>query len=207
MSAVLVGLVLIGVAVAQLNRDAPARAKAIPLVNVGTVPTFTSGSSLPASTASKRPAHDAGHPIPVGARLTLGRLDVDAPIVHVGLVGNVMDVPRDPHDVGWWSAGAAPASDQGTVVIVGHINYAGVSGALSVLPESRPGDIVELVEGSTTIRYRMVAVHSYPKTVGIPADVFSRTGSPRLVLITCGGPFDSNTGNYTDNIVGYAEPL
>jgi len=26
------------------------------------------------------------------------------------------------------------------------------------------------------------------------------------VLITCGGPFDSATGNYLDNIVAFARP-
>ena len=39
-----------------------------------------------------------------------------------------------------------------------------------------------------------------------PTEVFSRTGRARLVLITCGGSFDSATGNYEDNIVAYAEP-
>jgi hypothetical protein len=29
----------------------------------------------------------------------------------------------------------------------------------------------------------------------------------RLVLVTCGGPFDASTGNYLDNIVAFAVPV
>jgi hypothetical protein len=39
-----------------------------------------------------------------------------------------------------------------------------------------------------------------------PAEAFDRIGRARLVLITCGGPFDPSTGNYRDNIVAYAVP-
>jgi hypothetical protein len=31
--------------------------------------------------------------------------------------------------------------------------------------------------------------------------VFVRAGDPRLTLVTCGGEFDSNTGQYIDNII------
>ena len=61
-------------------------------------------------------------------------------------------------------------------------------------------------EPHSSVRYRVAAVRTYPKQTGIPPDVFTRAGSPRLVLITCGGPFDSATGNYEDNVVLYAVP-
>jgi hypothetical protein len=49
-------------------------------------------------------------------------------------------------------------------------------------------------------------VRTYPKETGLPASAFARDGAPRLVLITCGGPFDAATGNYEDNVVVYATP-
>ena len=58
-----------------------------------------------------------------------------------------------------------------------------------------------------TERYRIVAVRTYPKSSGLPAAAFRTAGPAQLVLITCGGPFDSSTGNYRDNIVAYAQPL
>jgi hypothetical protein len=39
----------------------------------------------------------------------------------------------------------------------------------------------------------------------VPAALFTGTG-PRLVIMTCGGPFDSATHHYDDNVVVYASP-
>jgi hypothetical protein len=39
------------------------------------------------------------------------------------------------------------------------------------------------------------------------ADVFDRSGAPRLVLITCGGQFDYTASSYSDNIVVVATPV
>ncbi len=38
------------------------------------------------------------------------------------------------------------------------------------------------------------------------AEAFSAYGAMRLVLITCGGPYDAATGGYRDNIVVVAAP-
>ena len=84
-----------------------------------------------------------------GSRLRLTRLGINAKITAVNTVGNVMQIPRDPHSLGWWRGGAAPGASAGTTVIVGHINYAGVTGALAVLPDARPGDAVVVDEGRT----------------------------------------------------------
>lgn len=40
----------------------------------------------------------------------------------------------------------------------------------------------------------------------LPLDVWSQTGPARLMLVTCGGPFDSSIGRYRDNIVVTAVP-
>jgi hypothetical protein len=40
----------------------------------------------------------------------------------------------------------------------------------------------------------------------LPADVYSRRGRPRLVLVTCGGPFDEARRHYRDNVVVTAVP-
>jgi hypothetical protein len=36
--------------------------------------------------------------------------------------------------------------------------------------------------------------------------VYSSAGRPRLVLVTCGGRFETGTGRYRDNIVVTAVP-
>ncbi len=152
-----------------------------------------------------KPVRAAG-PVPAGSTLTLTRLALRAPIVPVTVSGGVMSVPRDPRTLGWWAGGANPGASSGSAVIVGHVNYAGIAGVLGRLPQTRLGDEIVLTEHQLRLRYRITAVRSYAKTSGIPADAFSATGPPRLVLITCGGAFDPNTGNYLDNLVAYAEP-
>jgi hypothetical protein len=202
-ASIVAGLLLMTVAIVLgVTQHSPARrGHAIPLVNVGRL---TPGPATH-STQSTSANAGGGRPIPPGTRLELSRLHVAAPITDVAAVGGVMQIPRDPHTVGWWTGGAEPGDAHGTVVIVGHINYAGVSGALSALPNLRPGDSLSLLGSGYRHTYRIVAIRSYPKTSGIPANVFSRSGTPRLVLITCGGDFDSATGNYDDNIVAYAD--
>ena len=35
----------------------------------------------------------------------------------------------------------------------------------------------------------------------LPSSIYTRTGAPKLVLVTCGGPFDARAGHYRDNII------
>jgi hypothetical protein len=174
---------------------------AVPLVNVGSVP--AAGAA-----GGPRPSSHPGVVVRPGTVLEIARLGVRAPVVTVSAPGGEMQIPRDPRVVGWWTDGARPGGSAGHAVIVGHVNYAGVSGALGVLPELKPGDLVTVdVPGSPAISYRIAALRSYPKSAGLPDGLFSTDGPPELVLITCGGTFDSSTGNYEDNIVAFASPL
>jgi len=175
-------------------------------VSAGNAPVADRGR-VPSSVATVGGRTSGRPPLPAaGAHLRYARFAVDAPIVTVRAVDGVMQVPRNPHRVGWWRDGAAPGAAHGTVVVVGHVNYAGVNGALAVLPQAHPGDRVVISAREGSVRYRVAAVRTYPKERGIPADVFAPGGAARLVLITCGGPFDAASGNYEDNVVVYAVP-
>ena len=48
-------------------------------------------------------------------------------------------------------------------------------------------------------------LRSYRKDA-LPTSLYSRRGAPRLVIVTCGGPFDRRTGRYRDNVVLTAVP-
>ena len=168
-------------------------------------PTRPPGRSATGRSATGRSAPGAV-PVPSGTELRIDRLSVRATVRPVTVTAGVLGVPQDPAMLGWWSAGARPGDRTGSVVVDGHVNYAGVRGALSVLPLLRPGEPVSLLMDGSRYRYTVTAARTYPKTTGLPAQLFSRTGPAQLVLITCGGPFDSGTGNYRDNIVAYAVP-
>jgi len=46
----------------------------------------------------------------------------------------------------------------------------------------------------------------FPKDTAPLAELFARSGQPRLTLITCGGSFDAAGGSYRDNVVITAVP-
>lgn len=184
----------------------------VPTVNAGTVPgsppiSSSRVSSAGAVSSASTPPAPAPRPMAApGARLSIPRLGVDAQIVAIGVVNRTLDVPLDPKVLGWWTGSAKPGSGAGSVVIDGHVNYNGVAGALSVLPSLRVGDRVTLTRGATQLSYRVTALRSYVKADGLPAEMFRQDVAERLVLVTCGGPFDAGTGNYEDNVVAYATP-
>lgn len=165
-----------------------------------------SSDRQPSVDRTAAPLAAAGSAVPSGTELRIERLAVRAAVRPVTVTAGVLDVPRDPAVLGWWSGGARPGEATGSVVLDGHVNYAGVSGALAVLPRLGPGEPLVLLTGGIRYRYTVTAERTFPKATGLPADLFSRAGPPRLVLITCGGPFDTGTGNYRDNIVAYAVP-
>jgi hypothetical protein len=108
--------------------------------------------------------------------------------------------------LGWWRDGGRPGSGRGTVVIDGHVDTRLQGpGALYRLREMPLGAVIELRDASGDQRYVVRAVHSYPKAA-LPSELFDRAGEPRLVLISCGGDFDTATRQYADNIVVYATP-
>jgi len=138
--------------------------------------------------------------------LSIPAVGVEAPVVPVRISAGALGVPQDVRTLGWWTGGAAPGSALGTVLIDGHVDSArqGV-GVLSAIARLPVGGSISLVSGRGTTSYLVQARRSYAKNA-LPGDLLNRTGAPRLVLITCAGPFDATTGHYRDNLVVYATP-
>jgi sortase (surface protein transpeptidase) len=116
-------------------------------------------------------------------------------------------VPPQIWRTGWWQDGAAPGSTSGAVLIAGHVDRAGVGpGAFFRLKDSRPGQLVHVkTADGRTYTYRVTSVRFYLKS-NLPTNIYSTTGAPRLVLVTCGGPFIESAGHYRDNVVLTAVP-
>jgi hypothetical protein len=145
-------------------------------------------------------------------RIVIPRLHSSAPIVPVGTEpSGALQIPLNPKVAGWWRYGAKPGARVGTAIIAGHINYAGVEGALARIGTLNPGDLVYvygLVAGQQKrIEFRVTGVRTYVKKTLPYKEIFSQQVAGRLVVVTCGGPFDASTGNYLDNIVAYAVPV
>jgi len=154
------------------------------------------------------PAPQGSGPAPT--RVTIANLRIDAPVAPVGVdvADGVLGVPPNIHRTGWWRDGAAPGDSSGVVLIAGHVDSktAG-AGAFFNLPRARAGTRVAVTtDDGATHAYRVTAVRRYLKK-DLPTNVYSLRGRPRLVLVTCGGPFDYATGHYRDNIVVTAVPV
>jgi hypothetical protein len=160
---------------------------------------------------------DVPHNVRAGRRSALAptrvRIDsvgIDAAASGVGIdtVQGVLGVGSNIHHLGWWADSAQPGDRTGAVLIAGHVDSATAgAGAFFHLKDAKPGDHVQLATASgRTFTYKVVSVKSYLKSQ-LPTDVWSRLGPPRLVLVTCGGPFDHKTRHYRDNIVLTAVPV
>jgi hypothetical protein len=133
--------------------------------------------------------------------LALPSIDVTAYVVPVGVSQRELQVPNNPTQVGWWVASAEAGARTGSVIIDGHVDtsHDGL-GALY-----RVGITVTTMFGRQ-VNYRIYAQSVYAKTAQLPAEVLASTREPRLVLITCGGPFDTDDRSYEENVVVYARP-
>jgi hypothetical protein len=166
--------------------------------NVGVVPTKAPSSAL-ADIVSPN-------------RIVIPKIHAAAQIVKVGTMPDgELQVPLDPKTVGWWRYGAKPGATRGTAILAGHINYAGVTGAMAAIGRLDPGDQVYVfgrqnAEARHEVRFRVTGVRTYHKTHLPYEKIFDQHGVGRIVIVTCGGPFDASTGNYLDNIVVFAVP-
>ena len=169
-----------------------------PRLSSGDLP--SSGASDAVATRTRVP--EAGG---VPLRLQIPSLSIDAPIIAVtSEASGALAVPDDVRLVGWWSGGATPGANEGTVVLDGHVDSrTRGTGALFPLRHIRIGASLDLVESHMKVRYRVVALREYAKDQ-LPSELFRVDGPPHLSIITCGGAFNYKTRHYEDNVVAYA---
>ncbi|MFE6363296.1 class F sortase [Streptomyces sp. NPDC057806] len=172
-------------------------------------------SRRPAAQAPRTPeAKAAPRPRPVArplprsraTRLSIGYLDIDAPVMDLRL-DRQHRLPAPPDDdpnlVGWYADGPTPG-EHGTAVAVGHLDTDTGPAVFSGLTELRRGRTVEIrrADGRTAV-YVVDAVKSYEKDRFPSVEVYAARARPELRLITCGGNYDRRTG-YSGNVVVFA---
>jgi hypothetical protein len=167
-----------------------------------------SGGRPSSPAATQRPPARIPPAPGVPVKLALPSERVSAPVVPAGTRSDgQLRLPRSPSVVGWWVRSAPAGDRRDTTMLAGHVDSAteGV-GALAALREIDVGSPVVLTDTfGVQHRYRVAARRVYPK-YALPDDIFTVTGRMRVVLITCGGPFDEDAGRYRDNVVVYALP-
>jgi sortase family protein len=184
-------------------------------------PSAAASSASPApSRSSARPRSPAASKSPAGSgspagdapvRLRIPALGLDASVAAVGVDAETGEfaVPPSVDRVGWYRFGPGFTARSGSIVVAGHVDSADQGkGAFFGLSKLAPGEKLTLTGPAGKNRdFTVVARERYRKS-RIPLEkYFARDGAARLTLITCGGPFDSGTGHYRDNVVVTAEPV
>ena len=130
-------------------------------------------------------------------RVSIRSLGISAPVVPAGIdiARGVLGLPSSIARTSWWRDGAAPGTQSGAILIAGHVDSADAgAGAFFKLHRARAHDLVRLATaGGTTYAYRVVSVRTYRKGA-LPTSVYSTNGPSRLILVTCGGRFDTAAG-------------
>jgi len=162
------------------------------------------GLEVPRSPATLAPAEPPDVPVSV----EVSAVNISAEVVPVGIADDgQMELPPHPDVIGWYRFGPTAGNGAGSVVLAGHVDSRKYGlGQFARIHESEVGDeVLVRTESGRDLRYTVVDVRSLPKAELPLADVFSREGHERLLLITCGGDFDRQQG-YADNIVVTAVP-
>lgn len=171
--------------------------------------TPTTGEQSPA-VRTRKAVPRTGRDVPAPAALRIPAIDVEAGVDAVGVLRDgSMVIPKLARRVGWYRYGPAPGAKRGSAVIAGHVDARTQgTGALYRLREIDVGATITVqTRSGGVLRYRVVGKQTIVKQRLPTERLFARDGPPRLVLITCGGPFNAELRSYRDNLVVLAEPV
>lgn len=156
-----------------------------------------------------------------GFRVLVPSIGTDAPVIPEGATGpggGALTVPTSVHEVGWWDGiwqspsgtvheKVAKPGQSGVALLAGHIDSAAQGhGALYYLQQIKTGAVVTVYGASGSVTKWKVTRLQVVSKDALPTSLFVNTGPPRLAVVSCGGPFDSATGHYVDNIIAWATP-
>ncbi|WP_330336506.1 class F sortase [Streptomyces sp. NBC_00557] len=162
--------------------------------------------SRPATGARTHPAAPAPLAFSAAARVRIPAIRVDAPVMPVtldkdGWIG--APPPENPELAGWFTGAVSPG-EEGTAVIVGHVDNQQGPAVFYGLGNLRKGNRIEVLrkDGKTAV-FETYGVELFSKN-GFPGDrVYGSKGTPELRVITCGGGFSKQHG-YDGNVVVFA---
>jgi hypothetical protein len=175
-------------------------------ITIGLVQHFGLPNLIPVSWGGDH-ADDAAMMPSQPTRISIPSLGVRADVVEVGRAGDgsIATPVEDPAGTaGWYGQGPSPGED-GTAVIVGHVDTDSRAAVFAKLHELKPGKLIEVKRKDRRVAtFTVESVERFPKTA-FPADrVFATTDRPRLALVTCGGDWIGGDIGYADNVIVFA---
>ncbi|WP_328536703.1 class F sortase [Streptomyces sp. NBC_00344] len=140
-------------------------------------------------------------------RLSIPSIAVDAPFTTLTLdsKGQLNPPPGDDNNlVGWYKGGASPG-ESGPAIVAGHVDTKTGPAVFQLLYALTPGNTVQITrEDGVVATFVVDSVEEFSKA-DFPDDrVYADTPTPQLRLITCGGVYDHQAKDYSDNVVVFA---
>ncbi|MEU1014128.1 class F sortase [Streptomyces sp. NPDC005900] len=173
---------------------------------------FDVGPPQPASAAAADRAPDAAADAPApltfspAERVRIKGIQVDAPVIGVGLdAEGWVDAPppEDPNLAGWFTGAASPG-EQGTAVVVGHVDNQQGPAVFYGLGSLKKGQHIEVRrKDKKTAIFKIYGIEVFDKSDFPGKRVYGNSGTPELRVITCGGGFSKQSG-YDSNVVVFA---
>ncbi|WP_297625797.1 class F sortase [Nocardia sp.] len=128
-----------------------------------------------------------------GSLISLGRNTDDS-----------VQVPADYQQAGWYQQGPAPG-EQGSAVILGHVDSYQGTGVFFSLKKVKAGDMIDVTRADgKTAHFKVTDVRMYPKSQFPDQLVFGPRGGATLQVVTCGGDFDQSAKSYLSNVVVFS---
>jgi LPXTG-site transpeptidase (sortase) family protein len=137
--------------------------------------------------------------------IKIAKAQVDAEVEQQEIIDGVMQDPSGPFVVAWYR-GTGRLGEDDNVVMSGHLDYWDVGQAVFYyVGELAEGDEIEVTgEDDVVYTYTVDWVKNYTVAdldeAGVQ-EIVGSTDTEVLTLITCGGPFDTDLGQYLERIV------
>lgn len=202
------GVVVIGYAVGQPGHAEPPLSAAVSPTTTTQEPTPANVPPAPQPSRATAPSRVVGPVMPRSdpVSLAIPAISVKSSLMSVGQTAQgSLEVPApgpDYNKAAWYRLSPTPGS-LGPAVILGHVDSkADGPSVFYQLGSLRPHDKVLITRADGKVAtFAVDDVKRFHKAAFPTQVVYGNTDHAALRLITCGGPFDRDTGSYLDNIV------
>ncbi|MFI9077345.1 class F sortase [Streptomyces sioyaensis] len=154
------------------------------------------------------PTGPAPPPLPrsVPSRVAIASIGVSAPLMPLGLDGHgwIEAPPAGEPGLAGWYADAPTPGENGTAVLVGHVDSAAGPAVFYGLGALEKGRTIRVTrkDGRTAV-FEVYGIQIFDKHRFPARKVYGTTGRPELRVLTCGGAYAAGSG-YAGNVVVFA---
>jgi LPXTG-site transpeptidase (sortase) family protein len=139
-------------------------------------------------------------------RLVIPAIGIDTPFLTTGQQPDGSIQMPERYDIAAWYDQSPTPGERGPSIIVGHVdNWKGV-GIFWRLKELKSGDTIAVTRSDdTTATFTVMDIKEFSKNDFPSKEVYGGINYAGIRLITCGGYFNHQTGEYSDNIVVFGK--